>query len=475
MTLGLALLAPLALVQAASPRSDARFEILRRLRAVDASWSRVATPQQREQSSPYFERAQRAWSEGRLSDCARELDASIGVLPSGALSEEFAMFARTPERRLLDRAEPRFRVRFERLYDTETSSLGVAWHEFVAGFRRGELECGRSAPRGPEGSFTAPDSVVVVDASLAERADETLWLWVWDGDWECSKSSLMVSFVARRDERLAQLSSAVNAAREVAPKLELATLERLLSLLNSLASGSTEAHDYPGARLLSEAEQVVAAAAKGERWYGPERDGEFFLALPIGERAIPTRVFVPPGVTKETSAPLVLALHGRVFDEDTWFDGYGGGQAKELCAQRGWMLAAPRCDGDEDAAKLDAIVASLAERYPIDMKRVFVVGHSRGGGSALKALSQAPTQFRAVATIGAALPTDALASITSSQLFLAAGEHDFARVSVEAMHAALAKAGSKTASLHIYPQAEHWLAVTDALPDVFAWLDQRAN
>jgi hypothetical protein len=33
-------------------------------------------------------------------------------------------------------------------------------------------------------------------------------------------------------------------------------------------------------------------------------------------------------------------------------------------------------------------------------------------------------------------------------------------------------AGSKTATLKIYPNTEHWLAVTDALPDVFAWFDE---
>jgi hypothetical protein len=51
------------------------------------------------------------------------------------------------------------------------------------------------------------------------------------------------------------------------------------------------------------------------------------------------------------------------------------------------------------------------------------------------------------------------------------GEQDFARKDVETFHAALLEAGSTSASLKIHPHTEHWLAVTAALPDVFAWLD----
>lgn len=294
---------------------------------------------------------------------------------------------------------------------------------------------------------------------------------VFDGDFAGLMRSIVLSVVEHRDERLTALKAAIEAARGKAAGLELATAEMLRGLLTSLASGSTEAHEYPGARLLAEAEQVVAAAAKGERWYGPERNGEFWLALPVGAAGVRTRVLVPSGLAKDKPAPLVLALHGRSFDEDTWFDGYGCGQSVELCRKRGWMLAAPHCDGDEDAAKLEGIVKALADVYPIDMKRVMLLGHSRGGGSALAALAQAPNHFRAVATIGSALAPERVSELTKRPLFLAAGDRDFARESVEALHKAFSAANATNATFKLYPHVEHWLCVTVALPDVFAWFD----
>jgi pimeloyl-ACP methyl ester carboxylesterase len=290
-------------------------------------------------------------------------------------------------------------------------------------------------------------------------------------EFEIFARSVTLSVVERRDERLTALESAIVDACERGPRLEVETARMLSGLLRSLASGSTEAHEYPGARLLAEAEHVVAVAAQGERWYGPERDGEFWLALPVGERSVRTRVFVPSGLSRERSAPLVLALHGRSFDEDTWFDGYGCGQSVELARKRGWLFAAPRCDGREDAAKLGAIVTALAQVYPLDQGRVLLVGHSRGGGSALAALAESPSTFRATATIGSSLAPDRAAALAGSPLFLAAGDRDFARKGVEAFHASLVEASATSATLKIYPHTEHWLAVTAAMPDVFACFD----
>jgi poly(3-hydroxybutyrate) depolymerase len=129
----------------------------------------------------------------------------------------------------------------------------------------------------------------------------------------------------------------------------------------------------------------------------------------------------------------------------------------------------------EDSARLGALVRALGEVYPIDTGRVFLLGHSRGGGAALRAFSQAPEHFRAIATVGSALAPESARSVAKRPVFLAAGERDFAREGVEAMHAALVAAGSTSAVLKLYPHTEHWLAVTDALPDVFAWFDGLAK
>ena len=65
-------------------------------------------------------------------------------------------------------------------------------------------------------------------------------------------------------------------------------------------------------------------------------------ALPGDEVAADVvRVQVPRDMKKGQSVPLVLALHGAGGSENMFFDGYGDGKVARLCAERGWLLAAP--------------------------------------------------------------------------------------------------------------------------------------
>jgi len=430
-----------------------RFEFASRLRSLESAWIAHTQAEVRTQAVRIVERAGTAYFAGDVTGAMDLLDEARGLLVPRRMRWAQCLTI-TPARRLVDVDDRTLLLKLEQVYPcNDWRSFCLLGEAIDDNAQFGPIELKRLLGQAPEeGEF-----------------HETLDLF--DGDFEWYMPPLHISIVERRDERLAAVKAAIEAASAKGPKLEVGTAEMLSGLLNSLASGSTEAHEYPGARLLDEAEQVVAAAAKGERWYGPQRDGEYWLALPVGDASVRARVFVPQGLSREKPAPLVLALHGRAFDEDTWFDGYGCGQSVELCRRRGWLLAAPRCDGNEDAAKLDAIAKALGEAYPIDSKRVLLVGHSRGGGSVLKALTQAPEHFRAAATIGAALAPDESKPLAKLPLFLAAGDHDFAREGVEAMHAALIAAGSTTATFKLCPNTEHWLAVTDALPDAFAWFD----
>lgn len=307
----------------------------------------------------------------------------------------------------------------------------------------------------------------------AALGDTALTAHLSDGGIPYAITKLTLSIVECRDERLAALTKALETAAAKGPRLELATARMQLALLESLAQGSTEVHEYPGARLLAEIEAVVTAALNGERWYGPEHAGEYWLALPCGATTVRTRVLVPEGLSKESPAPLVLALHGAVFDEDTWFDGYGGGQSAELARQRSWLFAAPHCEGSEDAAWLAALVKALSDVYPLDASRVALIGHDRGGVVALKALAQAPAPWRAVATMGAWIDPSSAQQLAARPLFLGVGENDSLRAAIESLHTSLEAAGAKEATLRSYAHTDRWLCPVDALPDVFAWLEVR--
>lgn len=445
-----------------------RAEFMSRLRALERVWVERLPGQERSKAVAFVSTAEQRLFASDLPDACRALDRARETLLD-AKPDWMQCAAISWTRRLFDVRDTRANPTIFTLYPVERSH----WAEgcvFMSEIRTVD---------GSGGSELWSGTVQI--NARASYACSALLEPVSLGDILCSMSVgetfhwhrrvMLVSIVEKRDERLAALKVGIEAAREKGPRLEVDSAEMLRELLNSLASGSTEAHDYPGARLLEEAEHVVTAAAKGERWYRPQRDGEFWLALPIGATSVRTRVFVPSGLSTEKPATLVIALHGRSFDEDTWFDGYGGGQSVELARKRGWVLAAPHCDGNEDAAKLAAITKSLGDVYPIDMSRVLLVGHSRGGGSALNAVAQAPDRFHAVATIGSALEPARASSLNKRPLFLAAGDHDFAREGVETLHKALVASGATNATFKLYPNTEHWLCVTDALPDVFTWFD----
>lgn len=295
--------------------------------------------------------------------------------------------------------------------------------------------------------------------------------------------SLWLSLVAELEPRLAALEAAAARLGPEAPALEAATLGGHLELLRQLASGPAGETEFPAARLLEEAEALLACALRGQPWLTSQRSGEHWLSVPTGKRPTRVRLWLPPDLGAEAGPgrPLVLALHGAGGSENLWFDGHGDGLIRRLCAERGWILAAPRL-GLLGGGAPELLPAALAERLPIDLTRVFVVGHSMGAARALTLAGEAPGLAAALVLLGGGRPLRSPQALGSLPIWIAAGERDFARPGAEALQASLGRAladGTAAPSvrpheLWIVPQVEHLLVVPAALPRAFAWLDARA-
>jgi pimeloyl-ACP methyl ester carboxylesterase len=256
------------------------------------------------------------------------------------------------------------------------------------------------------------------------------------------------------------------------PTTDRETARALLTLLDKFAEGATLETDYPLSVLLKEAEAITAAQGAGQTYFDRSRTGQHWLtvALPGGGKAV-ARVQVPEEAVKGTKMPLVLALHGAGGSENLFFDAYGVGAIKRYCAERGWMLVAPRSNG-MGGGQTEQLVDELARVYPIDRKKVLVVGHSMGAMQAVGMASRSPERYAAVAALGGGGMVQATPALSAVPFYVGVGTDDFALAGARGLHEALKRADVRSVSYHEFEAVEHLAIVQAALPEVFAFFDK---
>ena len=123
-------------------------------------------------------------------------------------------------------------------------------------------------------------------------------------------------------------------------------------------------------------------------------------------------------VTKPTTYPLFVLLHGRMFSAQTVVDGmqpsmtgpyYGleaasGGRAILVAAQA--LSTSWTNESGRDIAYLSAIISRFKSTLCVDENRVFGVGFSMGAIMTLTAGCDASNGFRAIAPMSASLPSN---------------------------------------------------------------------
>ena len=128
------------------------------------------------------------------------------------------------------------------------------------------------------------------------------------------------------------------------------------------------------------------------------------------------RVYAPNGYNGTRAYPLVVALHGTVGDESSFFDDprYQAGAIK-LAADRYQMLVA--CPDGRGAREyrgmaehdVFAVIAEVEARFKVDRNRLYLTGHSMGGTGAAQIALHHPGVFAAVAPLAPAYGWPSLA------------------------------------------------------------------
>lgn len=218
-------------------------------------------------------------------------------------------------------------------------------------------------------------------------------------------------------------------------------------------------------------EEINAIAADEDPYKG--RSGDYWRFLPSDRRGVPFRFHAPQRALAADKAPLVIALHGAGGDENMFMEAYGGGMIRTLADEHGFFVASPATNlFAAKAGNFDALIESLAGDYPIDLERVYVIGHSMGAGAASGIAARQGRKVRATCCLagGRAIPADA----DISPVLVVAAELDpivpASRIEPFAREAAEAGLPVEYRLLESYG---HTIMVTHYLPEAVKWLLSR--
>jgi predicted esterase len=224
--------------------------------------------------------------------------------------------------------------------------------------------------------------------------------------------------------------------------------------------------------LANEVKLEVAALEHGNDPF-KNRAGDYWRVLRTDGADEPLRVYRPASIPSARAMPLVVVLHGAGGDENMFMDAYGGGLIKRLADKYGFLVVSPQTTafaGEKGGAVFDRLVEALAYDYPIDPKRIYVLGHSMGGMTAATLVAARPDRIAAAACLNGFLGFKDDVKMIPPTLVTAAELDPLVSPSRVEPAVREAQAAGLPVEYLLLRNYGHTLAVTKLLPDVVAWL-----
>lgn len=440
-----------------------RFVLGQKLRACEAAWEGQPDLEARRRAVGHLQQSVTLFFGLKLGEAGRAMDEARFALESPAPPTAEKRWAESLylnlETRLLDPQPGNLAITLSQLYPVEGPMPSQAILRLTL------LKDGKVQGKPREFTILAvPQTDILSFNKLSE------------GDY------LLRSEIVRQKEVLATREETISLARNLAGRLDALkrrveqakdggtdgeTARAMAALLGSLAGKQTLETNYPAARLLRETEELVA----GKPAYGHQRPGQFWLTLALARASVAVRLQAPAQAKGGAPLPLVIAMHGAGGSENLFFDGYGRGAIAQLSERRGWLLVAPRGTSGFTPGRAAEIVEAVDRIYPVDRKRVFVVGHSMGASQAIASVQAAPDLFAGVAALGGGGQVRPDAKIQSLPVYIGVGSEDFALANARRLRDALVNVGVKQVKMQEYPGIEHLVIVQVALGEVFRFFE----
>ncbi len=442
-----------------------RYELGQRLKAFEQAWVAQTDRAARERALIVLPKVTTQFFSLQLGEAGRTLDTARFALAAKEVATPEVFWWTSlyplPEKRLIDAASKELIVDLKFFYPVKIAPPDVIVRVGI----RGEKAIEYSAA-------TIPKRVTLDFSKLTgkQTQDLELTMEILSEGKVVAVRKVTVSRVENVEAKLAELRKSLK--ERPAKTIESATLESDIELLAELYEGIVPETDVYAAKRLARTSELLDSVIKNTPYFGMSHTGDQTFTIPNGKRAVPVRLNLPKGVMKEKPVPLVIALHGAGGTENLFFEGYGAGQIVKECEKRNWLLVAPGSGlnfGSGPPVKV--IIDELAARYPIDRKKIFIVGHSMGAAQTIALCQIHPGLFAGAAALGGGGAVKTPAAFAELPIFVGVGTADFALNGSRELMKNLKAGSAKNLTAKEYPKIEHMVIVREALPDVFAIWD----
>jgi predicted esterase len=268
----------------------------------------------------------------------------------------------------------------------------------------------------------------------------------------------------------------------------VSTAEFQLQRLAPLNNAKSDKELFPPDQL-DEIEAALDDLEKGENPYADET-GEIEQAYQAKDgKLIPYRLYIPESYDGKTARPLVVMLHGALGDERTYFSKlYDPAAIKGEADRRGAILASvngrglfPSYTGPGRDDVME-VIRAVTRDYKTDSARIYLTGHSMGGGGAWTVAASAPEIFAAIAPVSAALlqqgdaMTATMGKLKNIPVLVVHGNRDgIAPIARSRDAAAAAKKAGLTIEYIEVPEADHTSIVGATFSAVMDFFERRAK
>lgn len=450
-------------VTATAQQADVRYELGKRVQAFEIAWdAKTNDAETKKRVAPVVNQAVQNFFRFNFTGVAKTIDQARHLLHSTAEVPTPVRWAESlhivPETHVLDSQTAELAITVKSFYKVDGA---------VPKSPRVRLTLGEGKPVDYE-LKDLPYRVTVSTNSPGQASQDTiLKAEILSEGKILATNRIAIAKVVNRDVRLKALQAAVEKLPTPGTTIEQATLAQHVKLLNALVQQTPQETDYPSARLFTEAEELAQATGAV---FTPKRTGQFWLSVPTGKTTASVRVQIPEKLT-DKPVPVIVALHGMGGSENMFFDAYGNGIVPKLATERGWITIATRVEGvlgAGPAPNVPAVLDELAKRYPLDPKRVYLIGHSMGAGHVLQLTQQTPERYAAGAALGGGGRITKADKVKNIPYFVGCGKLDFALTGARALAKSLE---GNAITFKEYDDIEHLVIVREAAPDVFAFFD----